>query len=42
VVAEDARVAARDALAGSHSGLCTELEQGLNPYVAAAAWMAKE
>jgi LAO/AO transport system kinase len=42
VVAEDARVAARDALAGSHSGLRTELEQGLNPYVAAASWMAKE
>jgi len=42
VVAEDARVAARNALAGSHTELRSQLEQGLNPYVAAASWMAQE
>jgi len=42
VVAEDARVAARTALAGTHAELRDQLEGGLNPYVAAASWMTTE
>ena len=40
VVSEDARVTARAALDGEGAAMRRELEQGLNPYVAAARWLA--
>lgn len=41
VVSEDARVTARAALNGEGAAMRRELEQGLNPYVAAARWLAE-
>ena len=40
VVSEDARAAARAALNGEGAAMKRALEQGLNPYVAAAQWLA--
>ena len=41
VVSEEARVTARAALNGKSAAMRRELEQGLNPYVAAARWLAE-
>lgn len=42
VVAEDARLVARQSLEGENAAVKEALESGLNPYVAAADWLGKD